>query len=75
MNYIKESFAYKITLIAGKELLIEGHKGILSYSENEIIIRVRHGKIELLGEKLFIKEINEDEVLVTGCVVSVRVNR
>jgi len=75
MNYIKESFANKITLIAGKELLIEGHKGILSYSENEIIIRVRHGKIELLGEKLFIKEINEDEVLVTGCVDSVRVNR
>ncbi|MBO5774023.1 MAG: YabP/YqfC family sporulation protein [Clostridia bacterium] len=73
MNYVKESFTYKITFIGGKELLIEGHKGIVSYSEQEIIARVKRGKLEIAGEKLFLKEINEDELLISGIVLGVRV--
>lgn len=73
MNYIKESFAYKVTLIGGKELFIEGHRGIVSYSDQEIICRVKRDKLEISGEKLFVKEINEDELLVSGIVLGVRV--
>ena len=73
MNYIKESFAYKVTLTGGKELFIEGHRGIVSYSEQEIICRVKRDKLEISGEKLFVEEINEDELLVSGIVLGIRV--
>ena len=73
MNYIKESFAYKVTLTGGKELFIEGHRGIVSYSEQEIICRVKRDKLEISGEKLYVEEINEDELLVSGIVLGIRV--
>ena len=66
MNYIKESFSYKLTFIGGKELFMEGHRGISKCTESEIVIRVRGGKISIHGEELHVKEINEDELFVQG---------
>lgn len=66
MNIIKENFTYKLTLIGGKELLLEGHKGITHYEENRVEIRVKGGLLSIEGALLYIEEINEEEVLVKG---------
>lgn len=70
MNFIRESFSYKVTMTAGKELYLEGHRGISSYNDSEIVIRLRGEKIKVIGECLIIDEINEDEVLIKGKILS-----
>lgn len=73
MNVIKENFTYKLTLMGGKELLLEGHKGITHYEENRVEIRVNGGRLKIEGELLFIEEINEEEVLIKGNVTGLGV--
>lgn len=73
MNYISESYMYKSTLIGGKELLVEGHKGVYAYSKEEIVLRVKGGKIVCKGEHLCIEEINEYEVKIMGKIISLEV--
>lgn len=70
MNFIKESFSYKVTLLGGNELLVEGHKGLSYYTEKEIVIRIKGKKFFVKGESLYVKEINEDELLVCGRILS-----
>ena len=75
MNFIKESFNYKITIIGGKELCIEGHKGLSHYNENEIGVRVKGGNITLTGDGLYVNEINEDELIIKGKILSLGVSK
>ncbi|MBQ8178454.1 MAG: YabP/YqfC family sporulation protein [Clostridia bacterium] len=75
MNIIAENFGYKITFYGGKELMIEGHKGLSEYGENEISIRVRGGKIIVKGERLYIDEINHEEISIRGNICSIGVEK
>ncbi len=75
MNIIAENFGYKITFYSGKELLIEGHKGLSEYGENAITVRVRGGKIVAKGEGLSINEINHEEIVIKGMILSIGVER
>ncbi len=73
MGFILENFGYRVTLINGGELLVEGHKGITEYEEDSLSVRVRGGRLVLVGEDLNVKEINEQELLVVGKVARIEV--
>ncbi len=73
MGFIMENFGYKLTLLNGKELLIEGHKGVLEYLENSLTVRIRGGKLSVQGESVIIDEINEEELLVKGKIDKIEV--
>ncbi len=75
MGFILENFGYRVTLINGGELLIEGHKGITEYLEGALSVRIRGGKLLVTGEDLTVKEINEQELLLVGKVDRVEVVR
>ncbi|MBR2481008.1 MAG: YabP/YqfC family sporulation protein, partial [Clostridia bacterium] len=46
------------------------HKGLSYYTEREIVIRIKGKKFFVKGESLYVKEINEDELLVCGRILS-----
>lgn len=75
MNVIAENFGYKITLLSGKEIVVEGHKGLSSCSEQEIVVRVRGGKVAITGSDLLIDEINHEELFIRGIIDSIGVLR
>ncbi|MBR3684764.1 MAG: YabP/YqfC family sporulation protein [Clostridia bacterium] len=75
MNIITENFSYKVTFKGGKELLIEGHKGLSEYSLNQIVVRVRGGRLLILGEQLEITEINNEELLIKGVINQIGVEK
>lgn len=75
MNFITENFGYKVTIKADKQLLIEGHKGVSSYTLQEVIIRVKGGKLKISGDELNIAEINEEELFLEGKFNSLEVLR
>jgi sporulation protein YqfC len=56
----------RITLIGNIKLSVENHKGIMEYSEHEIRLKVNDGFLVAKGEKLVLKNISSDEVLLQG---------
>lgn len=58
----------RITLIGDANLLIENHKGIIEYDAN--VIRLAN-HISILGNKMSVEEINNDEIFIIGEITNV----
>lgn len=58
----------RMTVIGNESILIENYKGIMEYEDD--IIRLSNN-ICVLGNKLFIEEITDDEILITGDIRSI----
>lgn len=56
----------RITMLGFEEMLIENYKGILEYEELYIRINTYIGVINIVGHSFNLKNINEDDILLTG---------
>ena len=68
---VKEIMLDKITFSAGEKIFIEGHRGISSYTPEEMVVRITGGTVVIKGESLEISEMNGDELSVTGKIRAV----
>lgn len=57
---------YKITVINGVAVLIEGHRGVISLESNEIKLRINKNYIIISGESLNVKEISDSDAYIIG---------
>ncbi|QGG47897.1 sporulation protein YqfC [Heliorestis convoluta] len=62
----------KLTMIGNVQLVLENHRGIIEYSEEKMRIMVTGGQIEIVGEKLILKTILPEELVVEGHIKQVR---
>jgi sporulation protein YqfC len=62
---------WKFTLLDGQGALLEGHKGIVSYGENEVIARLKKGSLQIMGEKLKVAELNDSELFIKGKIIKI----
>lgn len=58
--------AGRVTVSGGRQAVIEGHRGILDYSEERVTVSFVRGRLSLLGSGLRLKAMNGDELLVEG---------
>lgn len=58
----------RITLIGNVQLYIENHRGVIAYDENQVRLAVKNGEILVSGEKLHIKNLLEEELLIKGLI-------
>lgn len=56
----------RVTLSGDKEIFIENHKGILEYTPQAVRIKMHDGLMNIIGQKLRIREMQADRLLVTG---------
>lgn len=54
-----------------KRVSIENHRGISEYTDDAIIINVKHGKIAVQGERLTIAGMNRRRIEVHGMIQAV----
>lgn len=64
----------KLSIYGKSRVLVENHKGILHYSENEIELSARGMSIKMLGDGLSISAMDKDDMLITGRILSVELN-
>jgi len=62
----------RITLIGQHELVLENHRGVMSYRTDQVRVNLARGYLELDGEELIIKYITRDELGVAGLIKSIR---
>ena len=63
----------KVTLYGMIGIQIEGHKGIVDFCNDYVIVKFKREKIRICGERLTLKEISKDEIFVNGKIKSLGV--
>ncbi len=57
-----------ISMLGDCEIFIENYKGILEYTSEYLKISTRLGNIRVSGSNLVIYHMNQDEILLKGCI-------
>lgn len=58
----------RITIIGKLHIYIENHKGLLTFSDNEFRILLKHGQLIVKGQSFIIKTILADVILLEGSI-------
>lgn len=56
----------RLTLVGGRQALIEGQRGILEYTPDRIVVSFGREKVSLNGDGLNLKAMSAGGLLVTG---------
>jgi sporulation protein YqfC len=57
-----------VEIIGNTRVLIEGHKGVVGYNENEIRIQTRMGCVRVLGNGMTLAQITKHRLVITGTI-------
>lgn len=57
---------FQVVMISQEFMYIEGHKGILKMSEDNMTFRVKNGVLVVLGQNLILKELTSTTVAIMG---------
>ena len=60
----------KISIIAGRKILIENHKGILEYTPENVVVNLGKAKLCLFGESFLVEAMNSAQLLISGRIQS-----
>ena len=63
--------AAKLSVIAGRQALVENHRGVLEYGTERILVSTGRGKIILNGSGLRLAAMNKTELLICGKIQTV----
>lgn len=60
----------RLTVTAGKNAVIENHRGILAYSEAQVVIALQRGKLIINGNSLTLAAMTPDRIFISGRIQS-----
>jgi len=61
----------RITMIGQLHIYIENHRGLVTFTENEIRLALSQGQLSIKGNQFVIKTILPEEILIEGTIHSV----
>lgn len=64
-------FVYKYINVGGNVIYVQGYKDILSFSEDEIVLKIKNGELKISGCNLNIKDLNINTITICGKIKSV----
>lgn len=64
--------AIKVTLTGSREAWIENYRGILEYTENQILLQGKTCQVCFEGSRLSIDYYTNEDMKISGCIACVR---
>ena len=64
-----------IEISGDSRVLIENHKGIISYNCSEVCVRVQYGSLVVCGEGMYLAQIRRDSLAIVGRISAVALHR
>lgn len=61
----------KLTMIGNTDLVVENYKGVIEYDDGRVRLNTGAGIIKIAGDRLIIKEITSEDILVSGEISSI----
>jgi len=62
---------FKIISLSNKSLYISNYIKILDYTPNRVVLKVYKDFLEILGSELCISQINKNEIILKGNILSI----
>lgn len=62
----------RLTLIGGKQLYIENHRGVKHFSPESLHLRLSEGYLEVTGSELVIQAILPEEIVIEGTILDIK---
>lgn len=62
----------RITMIGHLHAYIENHQGLITFSDKEILLKVNKGYIKIKGEKIVLKTMLKEEIIVEGKIKDIQ---
>lgn len=56
----------RMTLVGNGNLVIENYKGIIEYDDKRVRINTGVGIVKIIGDRLVIKEITSEDIMIDG---------
>ena len=56
----------KLTVTAGRRAMVENHRGILSYADTRIVIRLARGRLVVSGSGLMLLAMTKEYIFIGG---------
>ena len=60
-----------VRMVGDEELVLSNHKGIAEYAKEQVRIKTSLGVVKIVGCGLVIKEINREDIVITGKIETV----
>lgn len=60
------------TLVGGSALFLEGVRSLKEFSSQKIVVTLKKGELEVLGQELFIKKYFEGDLVICGRIFQIR---
>lgn len=60
-----------ISMIGNEELTVENYKGVIEYNEERIRINTVKGVVKIEGRNMFLREITDDDIEITGTIIKI----
>lgn len=55
-----------VTVSGGKQALVEGHRGVIAYSEERLVVALGRGKINISGSGLKLRAMSSAQLMISG---------
>ena len=62
-----------VYIIGDEELVVSNHKGIAAYAAGVVHIKTSIGLMKILGQRLVLKEVSRDSIVVVGNIAEVAI--
>lgn len=63
----------KIVFIGGKALYVGNYRKVITYGKDQIDLRIKKDVLHIVGENLLIKQLDKNEIVITGKIVGITV--
>jgi sporulation protein YqfC len=62
----------RITTIGHLHAYIENHQGLVTFTENEILLKMRRGYVRVQGENFVLKTMLKEEIILEGKITEIK---
>ena len=64
-----------VEIAGGDRVLIENHSGVMGYSTERILVKVKYGCVCVCGSRLELLRMTREQLVICGCIDAVTLHR
>ncbi len=61
----------RVTMVGNIQLTLENHRGVILYTDSRVRVAVEKGEVVVVGQKLTLRSIYADEIIIDGLILDV----
>ena len=64
-----------IEIVSDSSVLIENHCGVISYSTECVVIKTKHGCVDVSGSQLVLRRMSSEQLKISGIIFKIELRR